>query len=176
MLGVAAVFSQLTREMIAENTRDGMAKRARSGKYTGSAGNPPYGYTYSTQQGRLLVEPGEAATVRRIFELYARRKWGYTKIARYLNQDGIPPRTRGAQWGPRVIAALLRSPVHIGQFAYRGEMHQGEPEPIVEQQLFEEAQDAVPHRRGSPWLLDPPAPGHQRTVRGLPQRPAGPRS
>jgi hypothetical protein len=29
--------------------------------------------------------------VRRIFELYARRKWGYTKIARYLNQDGIPP-------------------------------------------------------------------------------------
>ena len=150
MLGVAAVFSQLTREMIAENTRDGMAKRARSGKYTGSAGNPPYGYSYSTPQGRLLVEPAEAATVRRIFELYARRKWGYTKIARYLNQEGTPPRTRGAQWSPRVIAAMLRSPVYIGQLAYRGEVHQGEHETLVEQPLFEEAQELLQQRVGLP--------------------------
>ena len=60
MLGVAAVFAQLHREIIAENVRDGMARRARLGKYTGPTGNPKYGYTYSPEQGRLLAKPNEA--------------------------------------------------------------------------------------------------------------------
>ena len=67
MLGVAAVFAQLTREMISENTRDGLARRAQSGKWTGSPRHRPYGYCYA--DGALHVIPEEAEVVRRIFRL-----------------------------------------------------------------------------------------------------------
>jgi len=40
MLGVAAVFAQLTREMIAENVRDGLMRRAMAGLYRGGTNGP----------------------------------------------------------------------------------------------------------------------------------------
>ena len=61
MLGVAAVFAQLTREMISENTRDGLARRAQSGKWTGSPRSRPDGYQYV--EGGLHVVPEEAEVV-----------------------------------------------------------------------------------------------------------------
>ena len=149
MLGVAAVFAQLTREMIAENVRDGIAKRARSGRYVGGASTPPYGYTYSREKGRLLVEPKEAEVVRQVFDLFARRKWGTTRIARYLNQEGTPGKT-GAQWSNRTIASMLRSTLCVGKLAYRGAEYEGEHEPIVDRDLFEEAQELIRQRAPLP--------------------------
>ena len=52
MLGVAAVFAQLTREMIAENVKDGLMRRAQSGLYTGSS-KGPMGYKYDSSTKSL---------------------------------------------------------------------------------------------------------------------------
>jgi len=49
MLGVAAVFAQLTREMISENCRDGLMRRAEAGLFNGNKSNL-YGYGYSPEQ------------------------------------------------------------------------------------------------------------------------------
>ena len=150
MLGVAAVFSQLTREMIGENTRDGLIKRARSGKYIGSTGNPPFGYTYSAAEGKLLVTPNEAEVVRRVFDLYARSKWGHTKIAQYLNQEGVPTRSPGAQWSSRTVGSMLRSPVYIGKLPYRGQVYDGQHEPLIDPALFEDTQVLLASRHQLP--------------------------
>src|ERR1035437_2079703 len=48
MLGVMAVFAQLTREMIAENVKDGMMRRAQAGLYLGST-RGPMGYIYNPE-------------------------------------------------------------------------------------------------------------------------------
>ncbi len=149
MLGVAAVFAQLTREMIAENVRDGVAKRARSGKYVGGTATPPYGYTYSREQGKLLVVPEEALVVCRVFGLFARGKWGATRIARYLNQEGVPSKRR-TQWSNRTVASLLRSPLYVGHLAYRGQEYDGEHEPVIDRGLFEEAQELIRQRAPLP--------------------------
>ena len=61
MLGVAAVFAQLTREMIAENVKDGLLRRAQAGKYTGGPHTRPYGYDY--RDGGLWVCEEEARGV-----------------------------------------------------------------------------------------------------------------
>jgi len=149
MLGVAAVFAQLTREMIGENVRDGVAKRARSGKYVGGTAPPPYGYTYSWDEGRLLVEPKEAEGVRQVFEPHARRKWGTTRIARYLNQEGVPSK-RGTQWSSRTIALVLRSPLHAGRLSHKGQEYTGDHEAILDEALFREAQELVAQRATLP--------------------------
>jgi hypothetical protein len=74
MLGVAAVFTQLHREITAGNARDGMAPRARLGRYTGPTNNPRHGYAYSKEEGKLLVGSGKAKVVQRVFEPFARQK------------------------------------------------------------------------------------------------------
>jgi len=154
MLGVAAVFAQLTREMIAENVRHGMAKRAESGKYTGTTGNPRFGYDYSPQEGKLLVNAAEAKVVRLAFELYAKRKWSLAKVARYLNREGYRTK-KGRQWGTSVLAYLLRSSLYVGRIPYKGEEYEGEHEAIVDQALFDETQQMLEQRK---WI--PPRTQH----------------
>ena len=112
MLGVAAVFAQLTREMIGENLRDGMAKRAQSGKYTGPTTNPRFGYDYSPKEGKLLVEPenprssawpsscaatASGAWARSLFHYGHRKPGGAPKRAR-------SPRERKASQRPLPVA------------------------------------------------------------------------
>ena len=88
MLGVAAVFAQLTREMIVENTKDGLLRRAEAGYYLGNL-KMLYGYNYSKELG---LEPDglESAQVKQIFDWYTEHKWGTEKIARMLNLQGVP--------------------------------------------------------------------------------------
>ena len=98
MLGVAAVFAQLTREMIAESVREGLRRRAQAGKYTGSPHTRPYGYEY--REGKLQVREEEAEVVRRVFRLYTEQGWGLRRIAVLLNAEGIPTsRALQGWWG-----------------------------------------------------------------------------
>jgi site-specific DNA recombinase len=103
MLSVAAVLAQLTREMIAENTKDGLLRRAEAGFYRG---NPTslYGYDYSTDQGLLVVNENEATNVRQIFDYYTENKWGRTEllapsISAAFPQKAVRKRPNGQEAG-----------------------------------------------------------------------------
>lgn len=78
MLGVAAGFAQLTQEMISENTKDGLLRRAESGKFNGNL-TRLYGYAYDAAEGKLVVNEEEAQVLRQIFDWYTEHKWGPTK-------------------------------------------------------------------------------------------------
>src|SRR5262249_19444785 len=58
ILGVAAVFAQLTREMISENTRDGLLRRGGGGAFNGKSA-PLFGSGFHPGP-RLLVPPPES--------------------------------------------------------------------------------------------------------------------
>ena len=49
----------------------------------------PYGYIVNKQQ-QFEIVPTEAEIVRKIFDLYNNKGWGYKKIANYLTDEGIP--------------------------------------------------------------------------------------
>lgn len=104
MLGVAAVFAQLAREMIAENVKDGLMRRAQAGLYQGNQSGP-FGYGYSREKKTIEPVDGEARTVRHIFEPCAERKWGFKKITLLPNQDNI---------GTRINSIVGLPPVEIG--------------------------------------------------------------
>ena len=145
MLGVAAVFAQLTREMISENTCDGLARRAQSGKWTGSARGRPYGYRYA--KGSLHVVPEEAEVVRRIFRLYVENGWGVTRIAQLLNHDKILTATGlVGRWSIAVTAKMLRNPVYAGRVRSNGCEYPGEHKAILPEGTFEAAQELIAQR------------------------------
>ena len=68
------------------------------------------GYRY--RDGRLEIEPNEAATVKRIFEDYL-SGLGMTAIAKRLNDDGILTRY-GNTWGKASIKAVLQNYAYTG--------------------------------------------------------------
>src|ERR1700730_8179686 len=68
VLNVLLSFAQFEREIIAERTRDKIAATRRKGKWTG--GHPILGYDVDVAGYRLVVNEGEAARVREIFDLY----------------------------------------------------------------------------------------------------------
>jgi site-specific DNA recombinase len=159
MLGVAAVFSQLTREMISENTKDGLARRVQAGKYVGGGATTPFGYRFA--EGQLEVVDSEAEAVRRVYCMYTERGWGPGKIAAVLNQEGLATRQglRG-HWRPLVVSNMLRNPVYAGRVRLNDTSFAGEHAAIISAELFAAAQSLIaersklaPRGRSSPHLL-----------------------
>ena len=153
MLGVAAVFAQLTREMIAENVRDGLMRRAQAGLYLGNK-NGPFGYRYSKEEKTLIPVPEEAEVVRLIYSLFADRKWGVHKIVGYLNSRYVGTR-QGAQWNSARVHHILRNPVYIGKVRWHEEVYDGSHDPILTRDAF----TAVEELRNSRTRL--PSRSHQ---------------
>lgn len=71
-----------------------------------------------------LGDPKEIAVVKRIFELRTQFGYGYTKIAKQLNAEGVacPQRGRWANknqlWSAASVGAIIRNPAYRGARAY----------------------------------------------------------
>ena len=83
-------FQFLVNEMPVTDTsrkvRNVIKRRQADGEWICAA---PYGYIV-TEGKQFEVVPTEAATVRKIFDLYNNDGWGYKKIANYLTDTSVP--------------------------------------------------------------------------------------
>jgi site-specific DNA recombinase len=148
MVGVAAVFAQLTREMIAENVRDGLARRAEAGKWNGPKWNPPIGYTYSVEQGELTPDPVGADIIRQIYRWFTVDKLGTYAIARRLNEAGVPkPTGTNTEWHQTGIWKLLDSPLYAGYIDTGDQVVRATHEPLIDKDTYRLAREIVKSRR-----------------------------
>jgi site-specific DNA recombinase len=164
-LNVLLSFAQFERELIGERVRDKIAASKRKGIWVG--GPVPLGYVAVDK--KIVVVPAEAEAVRAIFERYL-ELGSMRSLADDLADRGIRSKPRrlsngrtvgGGCFGVGALAHLLKNRFYIGEIVYRGEVHRGEHEPILDSALFEEVQgklaaQAVARRsrlRGSPALL-----------------------
>ena len=70
------------------------------------------GYTKDAD-GKLVVVPGEAEIVRKIFDLYLQGN-GCRKIKRWLEEHGIKTVTRKSEWSTSTIDRMLSSEKYVG--------------------------------------------------------------
>ena len=143
-LNVLLSFAQFEREVIGERVRDKIAASKRKGIWVG--GPVPLGYQVGDK--KLQVVPDEAWIVRTIFETYL-HVGSIGALIHALREQGIRPRGRRLADG-RIVAAdefmrgplghLLRNRCYVGEIAYRGEVHKGEHEAILDRDLFEAVQ------------------------------------
>ncbi|HOR98941.1 MAG TPA: recombinase family protein [Kiritimatiellia bacterium] len=137
-LNILLSFAQFEREIIAERTQDKMSAARRKGKWVG--GCPVLGYDIAPGGGKLLVNPEEAARVRGIFGLYLREESlldtarevearGWT-LKLWTNQKG---RAKGGKpFNKNSIFKLLTNMIYIGKIDYKGNIYEGEHEPIID--------------------------------------------
>lgn len=142
MLQMLGVFAEFEHATIVDRVTAGLERRVREGRWM--SGRTPYGYTRAN--GLLVPDPVKAAVVRRIFQLYAEGKLGTTAIARQLDAEGAPaPRKHG--WSPNALQLILANPAYLGLIRWNGGLFEGVHEALVDDELFEKAQEIL-RRRG----------------------------
>jgi DNA invertase Pin-like site-specific DNA recombinase len=143
-LNVLLSFAQFEREVIGERVRDKIAASKRKGIWVG--GSVPMGYASINK--KLVVIPEEAETVRLIFRRYL-ELGSIRDVVQDLDRKGIRTRRQalsdgrsrgGIRFGVGPLAHLLRNRFYIGEVVYRGSVHAGEQEPILDRALFEAVQ------------------------------------
>lgn len=144
MIGILSAFAQLERENIFLRTRMGMKERVSSGLWPGG-GRIPFGYDYDSSRG-ILVPNSDAATVRRVYELYL-EGYSLSYIARVL----------GLKY-ERLARQILLRKSNTGVIVYNGEEYPGLHEPIVDSATYEKAMTEFRRRsqngrRGGTHLL-----------------------
>ena len=134
MIGILAVFSQLEREQIKERMTMGLEARAKEGKFHGSAVSP-IGYDYI--DGELVINEFEKMQVEQIFQMYLK---GYSpnSIVEHLNGKGLFHKY--GKWNRKTVKALLSRKTYLGLIEHKGNIYQGNHEPIISQEIFDAVQ------------------------------------
>jgi len=148
-LNVLLSFAQFERELSSERVRDKIAASRRKGRWTG--GTVPLGYDAIDKN--LMINPAEAETVRTIFSLYLEHK-NYGRVIAELARRRIitkqrmtkNPRYNGGiafRYGP--LVHLLKNRIYIGEVHHDGKWYAGEHEPLLDRNLFDQAQALMPN-------------------------------
>ena len=117
IVAARALIAEVEREKIAERTMRGKEERARNGRLAQGTGAGCYGYIYVPETGRRVLNPQQAAVVRRIFKEFVSGK-AVNRVTTELNSDGIPTLT-GKQWYPVTVHRILRNETYTGRTVYR---------------------------------------------------------
>ena len=168
-LNVLLSFAQFEREVTGERIRDKFAASKRKGMWMG--GNPPLGYDVSNR--KLVVNQGEAETVRLIFRRYL--DLGCARLLRGDLKDGgvvSKPRllstgkTRGSKPIERsALYLILNNRTYVGETTHKGNIYPGEHQAIVPRDLFDRVQRRLAELR-------PPVRSSSRANSGCPSRRA----
>ena len=118
LISVLSAVAEIERENIIEQTMNGRKEKARQGCWNG--GFAPYGYFLKDKQ--LFIQENEADAVRIIFDKFANTNMGFTKIAKYLNLQGIEKISRAngslTQWSTHFVRMIIDNPVYCGKIAF----------------------------------------------------------
>jgi site-specific DNA recombinase len=114
-----------------------MERKAAAGKWKG--GRRPFGYRPDPDNSTLLLDLGEAAIVRLVFESYTRDRLGARAIANLLNERGHRT-TTGGLWSAHQILRVLANRVYLGEMSFRDITMSRSHSPVIEQATFDEAQ------------------------------------
>jgi site-specific DNA recombinase len=144
LMGILLQFAAFERELGIERTRAAMRELALQGKPGG--GYPPIGYDRVNKQ--FVVNPDGALIIKRIFNRYLQGV-GPTKIAAELNDLGFRTATRTRKDGTTIggreftkgrIHNIVSNPIYAGILFFRGEFLPGNHTPIIEKDIWDQAQ------------------------------------
>lgn len=145
-LHMLLAFAQFEREVISERTRDKMAATRRKGRRCG--GRPVLGYDVDPDTKQLVVQSMEAEQVRAIFDLYLKLGGLTVTVQELVARGWVNKRwtTRdgralgGTPFDKGTLYHLLRNVVYVGKVSYKGEIHPGIHEAIVDTNVWDRVQ------------------------------------
>src|SRR5258707_6737916 len=153
-LNILLSFAQFEREVIGERIRDKFAASRKKGMWMG--GFVPVGY--AVKDRKLVVNEGEAATVRMIFERFT-KMGSATTLVRSLRAEGINGK-QGKLVDKGYLYKLLNNRVYVGEAVHKGTAYAGEHQPIIDRALWDRVHGILresPRKRAAHTRAQTPA-------------------
>lgn len=144
MLGIETLMAEKYSTDLSKRIKKGMDATVDKGQWAAIA---PLGYLNNPITKIPDLDPDRADLVRHAFELKAYQKLSVPEIAKTLYDMGFRSRKLGKKYpgNERVanskIFKMLRDPFYYGEFIWNGKIHQGLHKPIVDKDLWLQAQD-----------------------------------
>ena len=141
MLANLAAFGQYYSDNLSTEVKKGLKERAMQGLWNG-----PIPFGYESVDGKLVAVYGQAELIRRIFEMYSSGVHTYSTIATWLSQSEFRPHHRKRRkdreylWTGASVRDILRNGFYLGYVKYKDQLLPGQHDPIVTQELFDQAQ------------------------------------
>lgn len=110
-LGLIAWLAELEARKTSDRIRTTWSTYNRQGKM--HATTPPFGYSYSKDLQKFVINEEEAEVVRRIFKLYCDEGYGMPKIATQLSLEKVPSK-KGGTWAQATIKSILSNQTYTG--------------------------------------------------------------
>jgi site-specific DNA recombinase len=130
-LNILLSFAQFEREVIGERIRDKFAASRKKGMWMG--GFVPLGY--DVKDRKLIVNKGEADTVRMIFERFT-KIGSATALMLALRTEGVTGK-RGKLIDKGYLYKLLNNRVYVGEAVHKGTAYTGEHQAIIDRALWD---------------------------------------
>jgi site-specific DNA recombinase len=152
-LNVLLSFAQFEREVTGERIRDKISASKKKGMWMG--GVVPLGYR--VEDRALQIVEDHAEVVRSLFRRYL-EAGSVVRLKQQLDADGvrIPIRidgagrsTGGGLFSRGHIYKLLSNPIYVGRIAHKGQVHEGQHQPIVTLDLWDEVQQSLGDHLGA---------------------------
>ena len=147
-LKIVGIFAEFERENLAERVKMGKERKVREG-YSICSWTQSYGYKRELGQNVQIIIPEEAAIVRRIFNMYLYDDLSLNGIAKKLNAEKIPTKTKKSLWLGCTIKVLLKNPTYLGKVRYSMNDPKkyfeadGHHEAIIEESVFYQVQEKL---------------------------------
>jgi len=141
-LNILLSFAQFEREIISERTKDKMGAARRRGQWLG--GRTPFGYRKDEETKKLIIDPEEAATVRKIFDLYLKGNSALA-ITKSMNLEGYLTRSFTTRSNKVIgnkpytnsrILYILKNHIYVGKVHYEGKTYDGQQPAIIDEDTF----------------------------------------
>jgi len=113
MEGIKDLINDYNSRDNARKTHAGMTVKSKKAGHCG--GIPPLGYDVDPE-GKLIINPEEADTVRRIFNMFE-LNYSYTRMAKILNEEGRKNKL-GLDFGKHSFNSLLRQEKYTGTYIW----------------------------------------------------------
>ena len=146
-LNMLLSFAQFEREVTGERIRDKVAASKRKGMWMG--GPIPFGYDVADR--KLVINQAEAEQVRHIFDRYLTAN-SIKQMLPELAASGVrsKPRTTrdgrpfgGTPFRHGGIRHILGNRIYLGVVSHKGQIHPGEHEEIIDQELWDQVQQRL---------------------------------
>ena len=106
MNGMLDQLAKYERAKISQRTRRGRERKAKEGRIVGAQPRPRFGFAYNSSGDGYVVDEGEMALVRRLFELVA-DGLSLRSIKKLMENEGIPTPRGAAFWNTNTVRKMI---------------------------------------------------------------------
>ena len=142
MLSIAFGQSKYFVDNLRENVKRGLRQKIRNGVWPGWA---PVGYTNNPKTRGIDIDLEKSSRVRKMFESYATGEYTLHSLANWCKKKGLRGNL-GKEIALSNVQSILQNIFYLGLMKWKGEIFEGQHEPLISKKLFDSCQEVMAKR------------------------------